>query len=1311
MLSTNRGIEMAEKDRIGDIARDRATRIVRTDPSVRFHAGWRFLPDEERLTLPPWRDAPRRPDISVDVVRGRDLVALQVDFFGARLETDDSGAPPSVRRNSASGAHLMVVMFPYQHAHEQAQYVTDTGSQGKPIYPDPIDPTQTTTTPPSQPAATVSDNAPPSMPVGYRPARASRLVFAIGGNDRIEFTRAGILRAMTELTPVLHPNAEPPGKSGTIDDSTDALTFVWIAPNLIARYTATRIRLERPTAADRRTQPPPDAASPGGALRFAQNLRDVHVDSARLSLAAGASLGARAEIPGPLRGILDRPPIVVLPDRGTYSSPPTDEQTAIEAPYRLVISPSSEGRWVHAEAPVASDDTARNVELWHSRLGQATSSGATTERNDNDRRIVRAIWTRDRDGLTSSVWRKNEDSDLTHPLSTPQGTADQPFRGSLNRADRHRIVRQTSERWPGIRDERSVRPVRVDKLWLSSLGAYLDLHGAWYTKEYSNLNPGMPSVLAWDHIAPLGRDQWVRVVYPGYLYPLGHPAALVKITERRVTQNPAVASLYQIKFLVVSEPSRPYTAPDWPFKRIDVRPTTTPPLADPDAVANDPYSSQTYFWPQLGDGSFFVFDLDVWDKDDRPGSLRAPLLWVAEHFDKPNQVDAEYDGDAKRVVPANGQRFAFTQRSKAGDSITETQVLRFRGRAARGESTPFLSSADVVMEAARRLSNVGPIRIVYNQTYLANGLGEKVGDANRGQLWANVLLPEAKTSAQAALDQTVSLPSVSFGTPSAGSDRAGGFVTPDLPIRGLSTLTGAVGDPANMENLQFDPEEFFKGAFPKLFGLVDLWELIENVTDLANMPSLASEAIEAVTKLVDDIEKLIRTLQDVVATAPADAANAAQSALTPIENVFSAIGDLLSPTNADPVGTRIQKLADAFEDVADAVAAVPTTHPLIPPVVRTTLAGLVSAINTAARATDMIGQLTRLLETLEPGRLEASFRYDFHPKLFTHWPSAGFTLIELPPDGFTLAVEGRVSGTGDAAVRAMAEIRGLTLHLFGKPGQGSAAPLVRIPFENISFIAGTDGKAEVDVNLGELTFLGVLSFVEVLKDFIPLDGFSDPPFLEVDSSGLQAGFTLPIPSVSVGVFNLSNISLGADVQVPFLGEALSFGFNFCTRERPFNLSVMCIGGGGWFLFRLNPKGLTVLELGLEAGVMLAVDFGVASGSISATLGVYMRLEAEKGQLTGYFRLRGEVDVLGLISASIELYLELTYHFDSGKMIGTARLTIEISVLFFSGSVTIECTRQFAGSKGDPSLRDQLLEPDNTSPAWDEYWRAFALEGA
>jgi hypothetical protein len=185
------------------------------------------------------------------------------------------------------------------------------------------------------------------------------------------------------------------------------------------------------------------------------------------------------------------------------------------------------------------------------------------------------------------------------------------------------------------------------------------------------------------------------------------------------------------------------------------------------------------------------------------------------------------------------------------------------------------------------------------------------------------------------------------------------------------------------------------------------------------------------------------------------------------------------------------------------------------------------------------------------------------------------------------------------------------------------------------------------------------------------------------------------------------MSLAADVQVPFLGKTTSVGFDFCTRERPFVLAVAFLGGGGWFGIRIGPDKLQVLEVGLEAGAILAVDLGVASGSISAMIGIYMRLEGEGGSLTGYFRLRGEVDVLGLISASIELYLALAYQFETGKMSGRASITVQVKVFVFSGSVRITAERTFAGSNGDPSFLEVMGAESGTSPAWSEYCMAFA----
>ncbi|HTE44940.1 MAG TPA: hypothetical protein VK636_06830, partial [Gemmatimonadaceae bacterium] len=119
-------------------------------------------------------------------------------------------------------------------------------------------------------------------------------------------------------------------------------------------------------------------------------------------------------------------------------------------------------------------------------------------------------------------------------------------------------------------------------------------------------------------------------------------------------------------------------------------------------------------------------------------------------------------------------------------------------------------------------------------------------------------------------------------------------------------------------------------------------------------------------------------------------------------------------------------------------------------------------------------------------------------------------------------------------------------------------------------------------------------------------------------------------------------------------------------------------------------------------------------------GVYFRMENDACSLTGYFRLGGNVSVLGIISASLELYLSLSYEFSTGKCVGTASLTIEVDVFMFSFSVTVTCEKKFAGSNGDPTFRDlmgpqpELALPDelaaigaDTPYAWRDYCEAFA----
>jgi hypothetical protein len=251
---------------------------------------------------------------------------------------------------------------------------------------------------------------------------------------------------------------------------------------------------------------------------------------------------------------------------------------------------------------------------------------------------------------------------------------------------------------------------------------------------------------------------------------------------------------------------------------------------------------------------------------------------------------------------------------------------------------------------------------------------------------------------------------------------------------------------------------------------------------------------------------------------------------------------------------------------------------------------------------------------------------------------------------------------------------------------------IEIDFEHARFTV--DGaKPDVDVQLKQdgVRFVGALSFVETLQRIIPLDGFSDPPSVHVDPKGAEAGFSLGIPSLTLGIFSLENISFGAGFLIPFDERSMSVDFSFCKRNEPFLLTVSALGGGGFFLIEVDAAGVKRLEAAFEFGASLSIDFGVASGGVHVMAGVYFAYESAKGAaLTGYFRVGGNVEALGILTVSIELYLGLAYEFSSGKAVGRATLTIEVEVFLFSASVEISCERKFAGSKGDPTLR-QVME--------------------
>ncbi|MDF3939406.1 hypothetical protein [Achromobacter denitrificans] len=406
---------------------------------------------------------------------------------------------------------------------------------------------------------------------------------------------------------------------------------------------------------------------------------------------------------------------------------------------------------------------------------------------------------------------------------------------------------------------------------------------------------------------------------------------------------------------------------------------------------------------------------------------------------------------------------------------------------------------------------------------------------------------------------------------------------------------------------------------------------------------------------------------------------------------------------------RLQAISAAAQPLSDTVGSARLLEGAPRQVAQT-------ALRAVQLAVDAVLASAELLELLTGDEL--TLRFDWNPVIRNWSIKAGDPplFVANDPHGFRVAVEARVRKNGQSAPKlsVTCSLKSFDLVLI------APASFLELNFEKIEFRIDTAAKMDVDVLLTDIKFVGPLSFVETLRDLIPLDGFSDPPYLDISPKGVDAGFDLALPAIAIGVFNLSNLSLGAGFTVPFIGQPLAVRFNFCTREQPFNLSVCMFGGGGFFGITLDPSGIQIMEAAFEFGASVSVNLGVASGGVHVMAGIYFRMEKNACSLAGYFRMGGCVSVLGIVSISIEIYLELRYEFESGKCAGRATITIEIEVFMFSMSVSLSCERKFAGSNGDPGFRD-LMGPrpdlplaqelaqidDDTEYAWREYAEAFA----
>ena len=840
--------------------------------------------------------------------------------------------------------------------------------------------------------------------------------------------------------------------------------------------------------------------------------------------------------------------------------PDPQRETAIEAPWGLFLSPIAPEQFEHARVPISRRGA---IDLWQTRL---------RERAGGELPRLRALYAR--------------------PTAAPGHQL-------LDPETRAQIVKLTSRALEPV-PPRLDDLIELDDLYLSTLGATLGAHAAW---------PNAPdgTLVGWRHRSAFGRDHFIKTMHRGRLWPYGHRATLIQISQRTFTQDGQPAILKTKNWIVLKDHVMTYTADDrfgrqLPYTSVEILTRIT------SEIDFDNPNTPNAFWPLVsGTQNDFPFRVRATDRSNNTSELNQALGFAAEDPSNWDFTRANIEAVKARVqhvshvfaeaapprsqVALAGQKVAFINEVTPGDATLEVAHLMF-------DTTPLPAVLDPSVVA----NAIAPFRPILQQAgvlhsavkQVVQGMSTAANPAlivNYCENYLDQQLHETANDAQIFLQKIQGTPSAGLDFLQQGADKVGGIVAPQLDFSGFSQTLGVMSGPLDgylKQAAQFDPAKFLGGA--KLLGIISLSEILQlfNVLDdlkaIPQLKTLAQNATEIVSGFQWETKKL--------------------------------------------------KAAGPFKPLADC-------------------------------------------------RLAIDVRVAAH-------------LVGAP------SVSTTVDGTLEKFAIEILDV-------------------IRVEFESLKFHTKVGERPTLEPKVKGVSFLGDLSFLSELQKL--LDSANLPgPFIDVDLSAITAGFRLGLPSIGFGIFSLQNLMFAADLQLHFGGDPFQFDFAFCDADHPFLVSVGIFGGGGHFKMGLTPRGVTYLEAALEFGGCVELALGVASGGVYILAGIYYRYDAQQGaRLTAFVRAGGSLDVLGLITISVEFYLGLSADFrpDAIYLVGDASLTVTVSVLFFSADVTLSIHREFKGptlTASDTSahahvmgMRARALHAPavDEEQQWNQYWDAFA----
>lgn len=782
----------------------------------------------------------------------------------------------------------------------------------------------------------------------------------------------------------------------------------------------------------------------------------------------------------------------------------------------------------------------------------------------------------------------------------------------------------------------------IHRLRLSALGGTLAVAGTWPTFE-------------WDHVATLGRDQKVRTATQGVICPYGNRAMYVETSERQfeATAEGSVAHLRKRSVLIITEPVRdlpPSRA--FPFQRVEFQRTLVDFGADPVFEGKKTFpvpgvdeliATQSRFRSSARD---LRETIDGGDMGPIAGQLPVEDLALGG------------GGIADEVAQAASQYVDFfveiariEEQLRALQLFTNVPVDVFM--VPGGVDTPLrfpilLSAASAQVQVDVPVVFVADIRRpdgLLHPSYrsledpeILKGVEAAYIKAGDGEV---AIAPTRIDMVGSGLGQATDRPEVRR-LHIVGESRDGGFA----PRLGIA--------PKADEDVPPDRRWGFAMALPEIGTLSGQVAASTPVLRMALSTELLSGA--------PDPRLLFRTPKNVDAVTARFSGNSSRS------------GGLSAPDLKIDAVSRRGGPVEAATFLAQVTGGHLTPASFLGESASLLGFSLIDLIKDAA-----LTGTPEILADPTPGR---------PPRVTMTWLQVPLQTKDsfLAADDATMDIEVVLSPTEH---RVRCTVSNVALAF---PTADEDDKLLEVRFKRLEFLQEGSNVPSIDVDLKGAQFFGFLKLLEDLQNSVKFAGGT--PGVHASDTGVTATFDLPVPNVTTGGFQLTGLTFHGFVDVPFDERPVSIGLAFASRQDPFNLSVLALGGGGYVDIVLDKSGLKQLEIALEFGASLEIDFIVASGEVHAMGGIRV-VKDEEFDLEAYLRFGGMVEVLGLVSVSIELLVTLTWKADREALVGQATLVLEIDLFLFSDSVEIDSGEWTIG--GDDRQVNQPLPPPNIPP--------------